>query len=147
MITVSDQVVVQGRAGRLVRTALALPALALTVLALTVLISACGSGAHTTASGASKATTATQQTCQQLAAVLSDGPDPGADPVGYAEAQVLPLRQIHSPDQTLEGAISTLATAYNSFYAAEGTGSGVKSALTTAVNRINSLCPDAGATT
>jgi hypothetical protein len=119
--------------------------LVLTSLGLSALLGACGSAAPASARPASAAVVHT--TCTQVSAVLSDGPDPGADPVGYAEAQVLPLRQIHSPAQTLEGAISTLATAYNSFYAAEGTGSGVKSALTTAVNRINSLCPDAGATT
>jgi hypothetical protein len=125
---------------------LACTALALPALALTVLVSACGSSGHPAASGAAKAPTAKQQTCEQVAAVLSNGPDPDSDPVGYAEAQVLPLQQIHSPDQSLGAAISTLAAAYHSFYVADGTGSGVKSALTTAVNKINSLCPDAGAT-
>jgi hypothetical protein len=142
MITVSHQAAARSRAGSLAWTALALPA-----LALTVLVSACGSSGHMAASGAAKAPAARQQTCQQVAAVLSDGPDPGADPVGYAEAQVRPLRQIRSSDLTLGTAISTLAADYESFYAADGTGSKVKSALTAAVNRINSLCPDAGATT
>jgi hypothetical protein len=54
--------------------------------------------------------------------VLSDGPDPGTDPVGYAEAQIQPLRQIHAPNPTLAQAITTLAGAYSSFYTANGTG-------------------------
>ncbi len=37
-----------------------------------------------------------KQTCKQVEAVLSDGPDPEADPVGYAQAQILPLREIHT---------------------------------------------------
>jgi hypothetical protein len=130
-------------------TRLAYTALACAALATTVLVSACGSSGHAAASGpaAASGTSAGQQTCQQVDAVLSDGPDPGADPVGYAEAQILPLEQIRASDQTLGTAISTLADAYQSYYAANGTGSTVRSALNTAINRINSLCPGAGATT
>ena len=47
-------------------------------------------------------------TCQQVSAVLSDGPDPGADPVGYAFAQVLPLRELHTSDSSLQTAIDDL---------------------------------------
>jgi hypothetical protein len=145
MITVSHRSI----AGR--RT---YPMLACAALATTVLVSACGSSAPAASRsaappkpGATSGAAAAQQTCLQVDAVLSDGPDPGADPVGYAEAQILPLQQIHAPDQTLGTAISTLAGAYQSYYSAHGTGSTVKSALNTAINRINSLCPGAGATT
>jgi hypothetical protein len=117
-------------------------------LAMTVLVTACGSGGHVTTSGHIAAgTSAARQTCQQVDSVLSDGPDPGADALGYAEAQILPLEQIHAADPTLSTAISTLAGAYRSYYAAHGTGNTTKSALNTAIDRINALCPGAGATT
>jgi hypothetical protein len=150
MITVSHQAMKPSRAGtRLAYAALAYVALACAALATTVLVSACGSSGPAAASrsAAASGASAGQQTCQQVDAVLSDGPDPGADPIGYAEAQILPLQQIHASDQTLGTAISTLADAYQGYYAANGTGSTVRSALNTAINRINSLCPGAGATT
>jgi hypothetical protein len=146
MITVRHGVMERRRTGTRLAYTTAGAALA------TVLVSACGSSGHAAASGHAVAsgharTSAVQQTCLQVDAVLSDGPDPGADPVGYAEAQILPLKQIHASDPALSTAISTLAGAYQSYYAASGTGSTVKSALNTAINRINSLCPGAGATT
>jgi hypothetical protein len=150
MITVRARATTRRRAGtRLAYPTLAATTLAATALATTVLVSACGSSGHPAASShaAASGPSVAQQICQQVDAVLSDGPDPGADPVGYAEAQILPLQQIHAPDQTLSSAISTLAGAYQSYYTAHGTGSTVTSALNTAINRINSLCPGAGATT
>lgn len=121
--------------------------LALAALAITVPVSACGSSSsgHSTASSTAGAMTATQAACQQVSAALSDGPDPGTDPVGYAEAQVLPLQQIHTSAQGVGSAITTLASAYQSYYQADGKGSSVNSALTSAMNRINKLCPGAGA--
>jgi hypothetical protein len=138
MITVSHQTRTRTRAGG---------SLAMTSLAMAVLISACSSGGPTAASAASVTRTQTQQTCQQVNAVLSDGPDPDADPVGYAQAQILPLEQLHVSAQTTIGkAISTLASEYSSYVAANGTGKATNAALTAAVNRINSLCPGTGAT-
>jgi hypothetical protein len=122
--------------------------LAFTALAMTALTSACGASGHTVAAGASSASTAAaQQTCQQVSAVLSDGPDPGADPVGYAEAQILPLEQIRASDSEIGQAITTLADAYTSYFTADGSGKTATSDLNKAINRINSLCPGAGATT
>jgi hypothetical protein len=137
MITVSHRVRARPRAG----------GLAMTSLAMMALVSACGSGDHIAASAAPAHTQQVQQTCQQVSDVLSNGPDPGSDPIGYAQAQILPLKQIHASDQTLGQAIGTLASAYDSYIAAKGTGKAAKSALTAAINRINSLCPGAGATT
>jgi hypothetical protein len=123
---------------------------ALIALAMMVPASACSSGAPATpkASKVSKASAATsaKATCQQLTAVLTNGPDPGADPVGYAEAQILPLRQIRTPDAALSTAIGGLASAYSGYSAADGTGKTTTATLTAAINRINSLCPGAGAT-
>jgi hypothetical protein len=116
-------------------------------LALMAVVSACSSGGQTSASTASTTQAQAQQICQQVSAVLADGPDPDADPVGYAQAQILPLEQLHVSAQTTIGkAISTLASDYSSYVAANGTGKSVKSALTASINRINALCPGAGAT-
>ena len=121
---------------------MAVAAAAIAMLALTTMVSACGSSGHPTASAA--AAPVAESACQQVGDALSNGPDPDADPVGYAEAQIQPLRQIHAPSPALAQAITTLAGAYSSFYAANGAGA-VKTALNTAIKRINSLCPDAGA--
>lgn len=79
--------------------------------------------------------------CQQVGAVLSDGPDPGADPVGYAEAQVLPLRQIHTSDRSLQQTIERLASSYEAFYKADGTSIEAKRALASAEHAIDAVCP------
>ena len=121
---------------------MAIAAAAIVMLALATMVSACGSSGHATATAA--AAPAAESACDQVGDALSNGPDPDADPVGYAEAQIQPLRQIHATNPALAQAITTLAGAYSSFYAANGTGP-AKSALNTAIKRINSLCPDAGA--
>jgi hypothetical protein len=104
------------------------------------LVTACGSsGRAAPASGSS-----VPQTCQAVTAALTDGPDPDADPVGYALAQVRPLRQIKTTsDQALQTAIDQLASAYQRFYAADGVGASAKRAVTGASDRLDALCPGA----
>jgi hypothetical protein len=81
-------------------------------------------------------------TCQRVGAALADGPDPDADPVGYALAQILPLQQIKAPsDQPLQTAIDHLDTAYRRFYQANGVGQSAKQAVTRATDQLNTLCP------
>lgn len=100
-------------------------------------LSACASpGTPATASSA------VQHTCQAVSAVLSDGPDPGADPVGYAEAQVLPLRQIHTSDQHLQKAIDALATAYQEVFDTNGS-EAATAAVHGASDQVNTICPGA----
>ena len=113
-------------------------AAALAALAL----SACSSPASSSAPAVAAAT-AVASTCEQVGAVLSDGPDPDADPVGYAEAQVIPLRQIHATDQALRDAISQLADAYSELYASDGKSSQASQAVTAADAKINPVCPGA----
>jgi hypothetical protein len=86
-------------------------------MALVVLLGACGSSS-TSLSTSSRAEL--EQTCRHVQAVLSDGPEPQADPAGYAQAQVLPLRQIHTSEKGLREAIDGLASAYESFAAGNG---------------------------
>jgi len=118
--------------------------LALTSLGLSALLGACASAAPSSGTASSgTSTAAVHATCSQVSAVLSDGPDPDADPVGYAEAQILPLGQIHTSDSQLRAAIGKLASAYRAFFDSNGSSSSAKLAVTAASKRINSFCPGA----
>jgi hypothetical protein len=110
-------------------------------LGLVVLLT-CACGSSSPSAGHTSASTI-EDSCQQVSAVLSDGPDPDSDPVGYAEAQVLPLRQIHVPDQALGVAIDQLADAYRQFFASNGKSSNAKEAVAVASKTLNSICPGA----
>jgi hypothetical protein len=118
-----------------------------TLIALAILlpVSACSSAA--TSSTSLTSVSAAMATCNVVSAVLADGPDPDADPIGYAQAQILPLRQIHTADATLSKAITGLAGAYSGYSATNGASKTVTATLNAAINRINALCPGAGATT
>jgi|ERR1700691_1074551 len=124
--------------------------LALTSLGLSALLGACsssaassGSAAAGTAAAGTASTAAVHATCAQVSAVLSDGPDPDSDPVGYAEAQILPLGQIHTSDAQLRAAIGKLAGAYRTFFDSNGNSASAKLAVAAASKRINSFCPGA----
>ena len=110
---------------------------------LALAVAACGS-ASSQASSAAALGTAVQQDCTTISDVLSDGPDPGADPVGYAQAQVLPLRQLTIGDATLRSAVLTLASAYQTFSTSSSAGTSAASrAVTKAEGAVNSICPGA----
>ena len=110
-----------------------------TLAAGTLALSACGSPGPATASGT---TPTVKTTCQNVSAVLSDGPDSGADPVGYAEAQIKPLRQIHTGDKSLQSAVNALASAYQQFYNSNG-GAAARQAVSQASHNLNRICPGA----
>ena len=114
-----------------------------TLVLVVLLVCACSSSASSAAKGTASNAAATENTCQQVSAALSDGPDPDADPVGYAEAQVLPLRRINAPDQALRSVIGQLANAYQQFFASNGKSSNAKEAVAVASEKLNSLCPGA----
>lgn len=113
-----------------------------TLVLVVLLVCACSSSASSAAKGSASNAVA-EHTCQQVSAALSDGPDPAADPVGYAEAQVLPLRRINAPDQPLRTVIGQLAHAYQQFFASNGKSSNAKEAVAVASEKLNSLCPGA----
>lgn len=108
-------------------------------LLLAAPLAACGASS----SSPDSTSAAVKGTCKQVEAVLSDGPEPAADPVGYAQAQVLPLRQIHTSDKDLHRAIDGLSSAYAAFASANGAGHRVKSAMTAAIAHVNAICPGA----
>lgn len=90
----------------------------------------------------SSSAAATSATCLKVSAALSDGPDPSADPVGYAQAQILPLRQITTANAPLKRAITDLSNAYKTFYD-DGGGASAESLVRRASRVIDDYCPGA----
>jgi hypothetical protein len=85
-----------------------------------------------------------QQDCTAVSDVLSDGPDPGSDSVGYAQAQVLPLQQLKITDAALHRAVLALTAAYQAFSTGAGAGSSAAALkVTKAENAVNAICPQA----
>jgi hypothetical protein len=109
------------------------------VPALALALSACGGSARTPASAAD----ATKQSCHQVGAVLADGPDPDADPAGYAEAQILPLRQVHIANRPLKTAVGQLDSAYQQLFSSNGHSSAAVKAVAAASKKVNAICPGA----
>ena len=110
---------------------------------LALAVAACGSASSQTSSSVILGS-AVQQDCTSVADVLSDGPDPDADPVGYAQAQVLPLRQLSISDASLHRAVLTLAGAYETFStSSSSTRAASAAAVTKAENEVNKICPQA----
>ncbi|HEY3979534.1 MAG TPA: hypothetical protein VGM79_19830 [Streptosporangiaceae bacterium] len=103
-------------------------------------LAACGASAGTSAGAAAAST---RQSCQQIGAVLADGPDPDTDPAGYAEAQILPLRQVHIADQPLKTAVGQLDSAYQHLFSSEGSSSAAVKAVAAASKKVNAICPGA----
>jgi hypothetical protein len=117
-------------------------ALSLVVL-LTCACTSSSSSSSSSSAAAQASASAVLTSCQQVSAVLSDGPDPDADPVGYAEAQILPLRHISVTNSDLHVAIDQLAGAYQEFFASNGKSSNAKEAVAVASKKLNSICPGA----
>ena len=112
------------------------------LILMALLVSACSSSPPASASAHVPAP-ASENACQQVSAVLSDGPDPDADPVVYAEAQILPLRRISVSSPALRDAIGQLADAYQQFFASNGKSSNAKEAVVVASRKLDSICPGA----
>ncbi|HXW81525.1 MAG TPA: hypothetical protein VEJ84_18620 [Acidimicrobiales bacterium] len=112
---------------------------------LTVVTGATGCGGPSGGSPSSALFgTPRQQQCTAIADVLSDGPDPTADPVGYAEAQVLPLRQLKITYPDLRRAVTALAGAYAAYAASSGPAATVDAHRVAAAEKaMNALCPGA----
>ena len=108
------------------------------VLAALPVLAACRSS--TPASGQT-ATKAPAQVCQQLLAVLSDGPDPSADPVGYALTQEQPLGQIHTSDHSLAETISSLISADRALVHSNGSDHMATTSIRADDADLNKACP------
>jgi hypothetical protein len=110
---------------------------AIGLLAAPLGLAACSSGASS-GGGAALAPTAL---CQQLNAVLSDGPDPGADPVGYALSQILPLRAVHSSDHSVIGTVDQLIAADQELVHSNGSDKAAAAAIEKSDHTLNQACP------
>ena len=85
------------------------------------------------------------QDCTDITDVLSDGPDPTADPVGYAQAQILPLEQLSlGGDESMHTAVDRLDAAFTAFVGAHGSAQAQSAVqVTSAEDALNVLCPGA----
>jgi hypothetical protein len=109
---------------------------------LALAVTACGSSSSS--SSTAVLGSATQQACTAISDVLADGPDPDADPVGYAQAQVMPLRQLTISDAALHSAVLSLATAYAKLSTStKATRAAATLAVTKAEDEVSKICPQA----
>ncbi|HTW21890.1 MAG TPA: hypothetical protein VME70_16980 [Mycobacteriales bacterium] len=114
-----------------------------TALALaTAGLGACGSGSSAGTAGGSATTVPTPPTCTLVAGILGNGPDPDADPVGYAEAQIRPLAAVHPTSPQLARAVSALDSAFRQEFARHASATS-KAAVRAAGKRLDALCPGA----
>ncbi len=101
-----------------------------------VLLGACGSPST------SQASASVASSCQAVAAVLTNGPSPAVDPVGYAEAQIRLLTEVRIGDPALRHDVERLDRAYRQVFETDGSPSAV-SAARTASARLDAACPQA----
>jgi hypothetical protein len=99
-------------------------------------LGACGSP------GTSQASAALVRSCQGVAAVLSEGPAPAADPVGYAEAQIRPLTEVRTADRSLRQDIQRLDRAYREVFASNDSPASARAERIASV-RLDAVCPKA----
>ena len=114
------------------------------VAAVTALAACSSSSSAPVASASVSKASAAAQDCTNVTDVLSDGPDPDADSVGYAEAQVLPLQQLKISTPAIQSAVNQLDAAYKAFSSDNGsaqTQDAVK--VSGAEATLNALCPGA----
>jgi hypothetical protein len=133
---------IEGRAAMRLRERARLPQLAVATFAVTVplAVAACGSGGASTTGGGALAK-APMAVCQQLNGVLSDGPDPTADPVGYALSQIRPLAGIHTSDGAVATTVGKLDSADQTLVRTNGRDSSAKADITQAFKKLNQACP------
>jgi hypothetical protein len=102
------------------------------------LLAACSSSSSGGSSGQSQAPAAV---CQKVLAVLSDGPDPDADPVGYALSQIAPLGQIHTSDQEVAQRLSDLISADQQLVQSNGSDHAATKSIAKDDADLNKVCP------
>jgi cysteine synthase len=110
-------------------------------IALLTLVSVivAGCGAPATAANASDQLS---RGCEQATAVLADGPSSTVDPVGYALAQIRPLRGIRTSDAALQKVLSALTQAYAAVYETND-GKSASAAVSVASKKLDAICSGA----
>jgi hypothetical protein len=118
------------------------PAVALSLLTpVLIVLAGCGSSSSGAVTAAS-VPPPTESVCTQVKGVLGNGPDPDADPIGYAEAQIAPLAAIHASTPTLQLAISSLDRAFKEEFTDKASPAS-KAAVRKAKRALNTVCPGA----
>jgi hypothetical protein len=79
--------------------------------------------------------------CAKLNAVFSDGPDPDADPVGYALSQIKPLGEVHTSDHAVHAALTKLIAADGALVKSNGADHAAKVAIKKDDHLVNESCP------
>jgi hypothetical protein len=102
---------------------------------------ACGSGGSGGAAGGTTQAKAPGALCDKVLAVLSDGPDPTADPVGYALSQILPLGDIHTTYRPVGQALADLVAADKALVKSNGSDHAAATSITRSDDRLNKSCP------
>jgi hypothetical protein len=100
---------------------------------------ACGAGSPSGA--AVNAAHAPTALCQKILGVFSDGPDPDADPVGYALSQILPLGQIHTSDHSVSTTLHSLVKSDRALVKSNGADKAAQSGIKKADKSLNKACP------
>jgi hypothetical protein len=108
-----------------------------TALFVAAAVAACGSSSAAS-SDTSRATV--EHDCTLIADTLSDGPDPNSDPVGYAQAQIIPLGQLRLADPVLRTDVRQLIAAYRAYSSNSTTANAL--AASKAEGTILAACPD-----
>ncbi len=114
------------------------------LLVTPLVLGACSSSgpASGTAGGGGAATAkAPEALCQQLNGILSDGPDPDADPVGYALSQIEPLEGVRTSDSSIKAALARLIPADQQLVDSNGADKAAAASVTQADDAINRSCP------
>jgi hypothetical protein len=114
------------------------------IIPAALLLAACGSSSSGAAGASRPAVPAVPAAdiCVQVADVLGNGPDPDFDPVGYAEAQIRPLGDVHPAKPELQRALKTLASAYQREFT-NGVTKQTKAAVRSGSHSVNTFCPGA----
>jgi len=79
--------------------------------------------------------------CETLNGIFSNGPDPDADPVGYALSQIKPLGQVHTSDDAVHSDLTKLIAADRALVQANGSDHKAKVAIKKDDHLVNQACP------
>jgi sugar phosphate permease len=92
----------------------------------------------------SNATSVPAATCQTITGTLANGPDPDADPIGHAQAQIVPLQKIPTTNAGLKDALTSLSSAYATYVKDDGSKAS-RQGVALAARQLDTYCPGAAA--
>jgi hypothetical protein len=99
--------------------------------------SACSSSS----SGGGRAAKPPAALCQKLGGIFADGPDPDADPVGYALAQINALASIRTTNYAVRAAVTKLVPADRALVSSNGSDHAATATIKKEDAALNRSCP------